>query len=198
MAQRDASGGWRTISYRADARAGAPHRRRAARARSFARAADRDPVRQRPRARAARARRHVCRHPLCADLAGLFAGLERLRQAAHHRRPAHAGPGVRRRRRGRSRAPSRRWCRRTSSCVVTRNPLAEPPDDAVRRSARRRADRRGRRGACAGRARHHRQIPVHLRLDRHAEGRDQHPAHVVLEPGDDAHGARLSSRTSRR
>ena len=41
-------------------------------------------------------------------------------------------------------------------------------------------------------------IPVHLRLDRHAEGRDQHPAHVVLQPGDDAHRARLLRRTSRR
>jgi feruloyl-CoA synthase len=29
---------------------------------------------------------------------------------------------------------------------------------------------------------HDRKIPVHVRLDRHAEGRDQHPAHADLEP----------------
>ncbi len=34
-------------------------------------------------------------------------------------------------------------------------------------------------------ARLDRQVPVHLRLDRHAEGGDQHPAHAVLQPGDD-------------
>ena len=77
-------------------------------------------------------------------------------------------------------------CRPTSRSSSTRNPLAEPADHAVRRpcSAPRR-DRGGRRGARRGRARHHRQVPVHLGLDRHAEGGDQHPAHVVLEPGDD-------------
>ena len=50
----------------------------------------------------------------------------------------------------------------------------------------------------ASRGRHHRQIPVHLRLDRHAEGRDQHAAHVVLEPGDDRAPRCSSSPTSRR
>ena len=38
------------------------------------------------------------------------------------------------------------------------------------------------RAQCESRARHDRKIPVHLRLDRHAEGRDQHPAHADLEP----------------
>ena len=33
-----------------------------------------------------------------------------------------------------------------------------------------------------GRAGHDRKIPVHLGLDRHAEGGDQHPAHADLEP----------------
>ncbi len=32
-------------------------------------------------------------------------------------------------------------------------------------------------------ARHDRQIPVHLGLDRLAQGRHQHPAHADLEPG---------------
>ena len=44
------------------------------------------------------------------------------------------------------------------------------------------------------RARHHRQVPLHLGLDRHAEGGDQHPAHVVREPGDDPRHAALLRR----
>ena len=83
MAQRDAAGGWRTAELRASARQRAAHRQGAPEApRSVGRAPDRDPVRQRHRARPARARCDVCRHPLCADLAGLFADLQRLRQAA--------------------------------------------------------------------------------------------------------------------
>ena len=39
-----------------------------------------------------------------------------------------------------------------------------------------------RKGVCGGHAGHDRKIPVHLGLDRHAEGRDQHPAHADLEP----------------
>ena len=74
--------------------------------------------------------------------------------------------------------------------VVTRNPIAGPAGDAVRRPARPRPTAAVDAAHAAGRAGHHRQIPVHLRLDRHAEGRDQHPAHVVLEPGDDPHRAR--------
>ena len=41
---------------------------------------------------------------------------------------------------------------------------------------------------------HHRQVSVHLGLDRHAEGRHQHAAHAVLEPGDDQHGAGVFHR----
>ena len=64
-------------------------------AQPLGRAAGRDPVRQRSRTRDAGARLPLCRHPLCADLAGLFAGLDRFRQAALHLRPADAGPGLR-------------------------------------------------------------------------------------------------------
>jgi Acyl-CoA synthetases (AMP-forming)/AMP-acid ligases II len=52
-------------------------------------------------------------------------------------------------------------------------------------------------GARLGHPRHHRQVPVHLGLDRHAEGGDQHAAHVVLEPGHDP-SQLASSPTSRR
>ena len=69
-----------------------------------------------------------------------------------------------------------------------------PQDHDVRRSDRRRRRRRRRRRAAPGHARHHRQIPVHLRLDRHAQGRHQHPPHAVLEPGDDRRRLRLRRR----
>jgi feruloyl-CoA synthase len=42
------------------------------------------------------------------------------------------------------------------------------------------------RRARARRARHHRQVPVHLGLDQAAQGRDQHPAHAVRQPADAA------------
>ena len=53
------------------------------------------------------------------------------------------------------------------------------PFRSDRRDSRKRCRGKGLRG---GRAGYHRQIPVHLGLDRHAEGRDQHPAHADLEP----------------
>ena len=171
-------------------RAGPAHRRGAAATRSLARAADRHPLRQRHRARAARPRRHLCRRSLRADLARLFADLERLRQAPHtsstcSRRVSSSPPTA-----APTAARSRRWCRPTwrSSSRATRS-------RAGRRRRSRRCWRRRRRRPSTrrtpGRARHHRQVPVHLGLDRHAEGGDQHPAHVVLEPGDDPLPARL-------
>ena len=168
---------------RASARPGRAHRRRAVAARAVAGAADRHPLRQFDRARAAGARRHACRHSLCADLAGLFADVERLRQAAHDHGAADArawsSPPM-----GRpSAAPSPPRCRQDAELVVTRNPPADrkatpfaeligPEDAAGVAAAQRRAH-----------ARHHRQVPVHLRLDRQPEGGDQHPPHAVLQPG---------------
>ena len=67
-------------------------------------------------------------------------------------------------------------------------PAGRSAGNAVRDACRRAADTCGRRGACQGRARHRRQIPVHLGLDRPAEGRDQYPAYAVREPGDDPRG----------
>ena len=181
----------------ASARHRAAHRRRAAAPRAVARAADRHALRQRHRARAARARRHACRHPLCADLAGLFADVERLRQAAHHHRPAHARPGVRHRRQGlRPRLRRRRAGRRRTGGDA--QSAGRPQGHAVRRSDRRRRRRRRRRRARGRDARHHRQVPVHLRLDRQPQGRDQHPAHAVRQPGHDRAPASASSPTSRR
>ncbi len=117
LAQRDAAGGWRTLTYAQTLADGARHRRGAAGARSFARAADRDSVRQRHRARAARPCRHACRHSLCADLGALFAAVAGFRQAENHHRDSHARPGLRRERhgirarhrRGRAARVSRSW-----------------------------------------------------------------------------------------
>ena len=74
--------------------------------------------------------------------------------------------------------------------VVTRN-LHRPATPFAELDA---APDAARCGACEGRPRHDREIPVHLRLDRHAEGRDQHAAHVVREPGDDRDRAAVLRR----
>ena len=87
VAERDAAGDVARASPMREALARcARDRRGAAGARAVRRAAGRDPVGQRRRACAARAGRAACRRPLCADLAGVFAALERLRQAAPYRR----------------------------------------------------------------------------------------------------------------
>ena len=128
LAQRDASRRLAQAHLCRDPGAGPPHRRGAAATRAFARAADRDPVRQRHRACADRPRRHVCRRPLRADLAGLFAHLAGFRQAALDHRAAHAGSRLHRRRRAPTAARSRRSCRPTSrsSSPATRLPAARP------------------------------------------------------------------------
>ena len=141
MAQRDAAGDWRRISYAQTLRPSAPHRDRAAAPRSLARAAGRDPVRQRSRACPAGTGRDVCRHSLCADFAALFADLDRLRQAQADPRPAHAGAGLRRRRRRRSRARSSRWSPPDVEVVVTRNPSPRRPTTLFAELLAHRADR---------------------------------------------------------
>ena len=136
LAQRDRDGRLAQAQLSPDARAGAPHRRRAADARPLARAADRDPLRQRHRACAARPCRHLCRHPLRADLARLFADLERLRQASHTSSTCSRPASSSRPTATPTAAPSRRWCRPTSRWSVTRNPIPGRPSDAVRGPAR--------------------------------------------------------------
>ena len=179
------AGAWRTLSYaqtldqvRAIAQA-------LLRPQAVARAADRDPVRQRYRARAAGARRDDGRRALCADLGALLADVDAT-SASSSRSSRILTPGLV------FAADGKAFARAIEAAVpldveivVTANPPGNRPGDAVRRPARDRADRRGRCRARQGRARHHRQNPVHLRLDRHAQGRHQHPAHAVLEPGDD-------------
>ena len=182
---------------RADAGAGARHRAGAAAAQALRRAADRDPVRQRHRARAARPRRHDDRRALRADLGALLADVERLRQAQVDHRDADAGPGVCRRRQGvrprhRGGGAARRRDRRHRRSAGERpatlfaDLLAAKPTDAVDAAhAKVGPDTIA-------------QNPVHLGLDRLSQGRHQHPAHAVLEPGDDPREPCSSSPTSRR
>ncbi len=56
--------------------------------------------------------------------------------------------------------------------------------------------RRGK-GLRGRRTRHHREIPVHLGLDRDAEGRHQHPAHADVEPAGQGADLAVSRRSPR-
>src|SRR5882672_8369329 len=80
-----------------DLRRGAAHRPGPARSQARRRAPGGDPVGQRHRSRAARARRDACRRTRGADLAGVLAAVEGLRQAEADLRAAAAGDGLRRR-----------------------------------------------------------------------------------------------------
>ena len=86
-------------------------------------------------------------------------------------------------------------CRPASSCVVSASAPAGLPSTPVRRICRRRAP-----GSAVDAARDavgpdtHRQGPLHLGIHRPAEGRDQHAADAVLEPGDDPLGAGVPRR----
>ena len=190
LARRDDGGRLAAADLRPGPGLGAPDRAGAARSRAVARAPARDSLGQRPRARAACARRPARGRAVCPDLARLLAGLEGFRQAPLHHRSGDAGAGLRRLRlrvsgrdRGRRGAGDRaRGDRRATGRAVRH---------AVRRAARARAHGRRRGGRGAGRAGYHRQAPVHLRLDRHAQGGDQHPAHAVQQPGDDPDHARV-------
>ena len=74
----------------------AGHCVRLAGARPLGREADRHSVRQFDRPCADRVRRALCRHSLLSGIAGLFAGVARLRQARLPDEAADAGPRVRR------------------------------------------------------------------------------------------------------
>ena len=151
---------------------GAGHERRAAAG---------DAVRQQHRARAVRARGDACRRAGGGDLAGLFADVEGFRQAQEHDRAARSRrdlclqPKAIRAGAGGDQAAA--YAPRSSAAMPTAAmrfrfaTIAATPET--------RCGRKGLRGRRAG---YDRKIPVHLGLDRHAEGRDQHPAHADLEP----------------
>ena len=184
LAQRAPSGRWRTLTY---AETLAAVRRVAAgpaRAEALGRAAARHPVRQLDRARASGPRRDARGRALRAARSRLFAAGARLRHAGAHRRAASSPAWCSRPRARRSSARSPPCCRagRSSSCRPrrpragarrrSRSSAATPPTAAVDDAH------------ATGRAGHDREDPLHLGLDRPAEGRRQHAAHAVLQPGD--------------
>ena len=68
--------------------------------------------------------------------------------------------------------------------------------DAIRRTGRQAGDRGRRRRAPARGSRYGGEDPVHVGIDRPAQGRDQHAEDAVREPGDAAHGAAAAGRRS--
>ncbi len=155
-----------------------------------------DPGRERHRPRADDVRRHACRRACRAGVDGLRAAEPGLRQAALHLRsrrarldlcrrgrPLRQGAGQDRRHAPRDRGQPRQPRRRQGHALLH-------PDGGE-------ADARGRCGVRARGAGHGGQDPLHLGLDRPAQGRDQHPAHDVRQPGERRGGVGVSSPTTR-
>ena len=159
-----------------------------ARARSVRGAPAGDPFRQRHRARLARACLHARRHRLRAGVLGLLAGIHRPRQAEAGHRPADAGAGIRYRRRALREGDCRGGARGHRG--PDRRPVRCAGSDASHRGRGCRA-----RGSRPG---HDRQIPAHLRLDRAAQGGDQHATHALQQPADADARAALAARDRRR
>ena len=186
---------------RADARTRSRARTGPRRSRAVGRATARGAVRQRSRASAADVRGDAGRRAVLADLARVFAGIDRLRQAASYARCAEAGCGVRRRtravracarRRVAGRCGADRRTRRRCRCRRRR----KGPRGAALALARHRPahDRRDPRG---GRPRSSREDPVHVRLHEAAEGRADHAPDAVQQPADAApDDARTDARTA--
>ena len=142
LAQRDAAGGWRTMTYADTLAAVNAIATALLAAQSVARSAPRHSLRQRHRARAARASRHACRHSLCADLGALFAAVGRFRQAQSHHATAVAGACLCRERHGlrarhrRRRAGERRNRRHRPSAARPATPRCSPNCYTPRRRPR--------------------------------------------------------------
>ena len=120
------------------------------------------------------------------------------RQAALHLRPGQAGPDLCRR--GGSLRQGAGSHRRGAARRGGREPRQprRHAGHAVLDADGGAADAGGRCRFRPGRARYAGQDPVHLRLDRPAQGRDQHPAHDVRQPGERSRGLDRSSTTIRR
>ena len=170
IADRGGPGGaWRTISYAEAWQAVRSLGQAILDAGLSAGTSARHPVGERDRACADGLCGDAGRRSACAAVAGLFAGFEGLRQAAAYRRAARAGHGLCQRRRA-VRGGARR---RDRSCRPSRRPrqsARRAAGQTVRRAGGDRPRHGRRRGQCRGHARHHRQVPVHLGLDRDAQG----------------------------
>ena len=178
LADRGAGGAWRKVTY---AQALEKTRAIAQHLLDLDLSADR-PIAilsgKRAGARLHGARRDDGRHSLCAGVSGLFADFDGFRQAQAYFRSRDAGAGVYDRWQAlRERAEGRHDAGhgadlRPRAGLRLRNP-------AFRRDRHHDAD--GCRGGSRRRrhARYRRQIPLHLRLDRHAEGGHQYAAHAL-------------------
>ena len=142
------------------------------------------------------ARRHAYRRAGGAGLDGLCAAQQGFREAAPHLSTDRAAARLYRRSR---RATARRSRRSTGAGaeIVASGPASTAGDDAFADLAATRPTAASTRRT-RGRAGHRRQDPLHLRLDRPAQGRDQHAAHALLEPGERSPASGRSSKTSRR
>ena len=191
---RQARPGWRLAAadLRRNARGRAPPRPGAARPRALGRAPARDPLGQRPRARAAGARaRSTSACPMPRSRPPTRWSRQDFGKLRDDPRSAHA-------RAWSSPPPAARTGPRSTAAVAPATELVVTADPPAGRAATPFAEllateptERGRGGRGAGRPRHHRQVPVHLGLDRPAQGGDQHPAHAVQQSGDDRRDARL-------
>ena len=82
--------------------------------------------------------------------------------------------------------------------VASRGSLGATGLDALLHADRGAADAGGRRRVRARGAGYGGQDPLHLGLDRPAQGRDQHPAHAVRQPGERGGGVDVPRPTIRR
>ena len=153
-------------------------------ARPFRREAGRDPFRQFDRPCPDRVRRALCGDSVLPGVAGLFAGVEGLRQAFLSDEAADPRPRLRRRRRQIRRCAAGQCSRRRRDRGRLWR-VARTSGDHARRSHGDAAAWRPRRGASGHRSRYDREIPAHVRLDRQSQGRHQHPADALRQPGDD-------------
>ena len=194
LAQRDAAGSWRTLTYARNARRGARDRRGAARSATC-----------RPIARS-RSSPATTSSMRCSALPPCMSAFPTRRSRCPIRCcraiSASSKPSSKSSRRGwsspptarLSRAPSPPPCRRTSKSWSLQHPPRGPAQRRFRRTRERAADAGGRSGACQSRSGDDRENSLHLRLDRPAERRHQHPAHAVREPGDDPRRLALCRR----
>ena len=182
-------------------RGGAPvgrcDRRRADRARTVGRAPRDDPVGQCDRPCAPDARRLYGRHPGRTGLGRLLAAEPGPPQAPAHRRIARAWARLRRRygavRQG-ARRP-RSFALRDRGEPQRRQPRSRHPVRGARANTGRRSRRAGGR---RDHGRHGGEDPVHLGLDRPAQGRHQHARHAHRQPAADPAGVAVRDRTAAR
>ena len=166
-----------------DLRRGAAHRARRCSTRPRRRQAGRDPLGQQHRPRAARARRDARRHSGRADLAGVFADVEGLRQAEVHLRAA-ASPG----------SCSPPMPQKFGPALEAVGAKSAPVAELLETNPGSTLEREHAQGA----ARHGGEDPLHLGLDRHAEGRDQHARACCARTSSSSRRPGRSSRSGRR